>query len=435
MMKKNKNNPNILRTESSQENSNTSRRSFLGTLGLGVASLSLAQIGCSAQKKTGSSQPVGADGKVIAGFDEIGEETKDIHANWVAVSDRKVKVGLVGYGLCEFAAEFGFQDHPNVEVVAVSDLFPDRCAKLAERARCNKKYPSLEEMVKDDSIEAIYIATDPPNHAKHAILALNHGKHVAVAVPAIFGSLEEADELYNAVKRSGKKYMMFETSCFREDLYAMKQIYNAGGFGKVLYSEGEYIHYLDKPLPSYKGWRDGAPPMFYLTHATAYYVGVTGGYFTEVSCYGEKSNRNDLTKGGKNKYNNSYATQAGMFKCDNGSFSRMMFSRDIAGLGAEVGKIRGELGSYERGKGYGGLRKSQLPNTKRPPLPPGMRPGGHGGSHGHLTEEFIRAILEDRQPLVNIAQALNMSIPGIIGHQSCLKGGETLQIPHYTMWV
>ena len=49
---------------------------------------------------------------------------------------------------------FGFQDHPNVTVAAVSDLFPDRCAALAKECRCEKTYPSLEELVKDDTIEA-----------------------------------------------------------------------------------------------------------------------------------------------------------------------------------------------------------------------------------------------------------------------------------------
>lgn len=43
---------------------------------------------------------------------------------WQPVSDRKVRVGIVGYGYCKFGAAFGFQDHPNVEIVAVSDLFP-----------------------------------------------------------------------------------------------------------------------------------------------------------------------------------------------------------------------------------------------------------------------------------------------------------------------
>ena len=53
-----------------------------------------------------------------------------------------------------------------MEVIAVSDLFPDRCAELAKVTKCNKTYPSLEEMVKDDKIEAIICATDAPSHAR-----------------------------------------------------------------------------------------------------------------------------------------------------------------------------------------------------------------------------------------------------------------------------
>src|SRR5207245_5348264 len=133
---------------------------------------------------------------------------------WKPVSDRKLRVGIVGYGVCKFGAEFGFQDHPNVEIVAVSDLVPERCVGLAKACRCQKTYASLEELVKDDRIEAVFVATDAPNHAPHCIDVLNHGKHVASAVPAVLGSLEEAHKLFDAVKASGLKYMMFETSCF-----------------------------------------------------------------------------------------------------------------------------------------------------------------------------------------------------------------------------
>ena len=84
------------------------------------------------------------------------------------MSDKKVRVGIVGYGVCKFGSAFGFQDHPNVEIVAVSDLIPDRCAALAKECRCAKTYPSLEEMVKDDAIEAVFVATDAPHHAEHA---------------------------------------------------------------------------------------------------------------------------------------------------------------------------------------------------------------------------------------------------------------------------
>ena len=89
---------------------------------------------------------------------------------WQPVSDRKIRVGIVGYGVCQFGAAFGFQDHPNVTVAAVSDLFPDRCAALAKVCRCAKTYPSLEELVKDDSLEAVFVATDAPSHARHCTL-------------------------------------------------------------------------------------------------------------------------------------------------------------------------------------------------------------------------------------------------------------------------
>jgi hypothetical protein len=73
----------------------------------------------------------------------------------------------------------------------------------------------------------------------------------------------------------------------------------------------------------------------------------------------------------------------------------------------------------------------ELPETRRPPVPPGVKLGGHGGSHGPLTEEFVRAILEDRKPVIDIAQALNMTVPGIVAHQSAMKGGELMKVPQF----
>jgi hypothetical protein len=45
--------------------------------------------------------------------------------------------------------------------------------------------------------------------------------------------------------------------------------------------------------------------------------------------------------------------------------------------------------------------------------------------------ESITAILEDRQPLVDIAQSLNMTVAGIVAHQSALKDGELITILQY----
>ena len=391
------------------------RRSFLQTVGIGTAALGLHTAAA-------------AENKTIQGF-ETAPEDPNASKDWTPLSDRKVRVGIVGYGVCQFGAAFGFQDHPNVEIVAVSDLMPERCTSLAKACRCAKTYPSLEELVKDDRIEAVFVATDAPSHAQHCIEVLRHGKHVASAVPAVFGSLEDADKLFAAVKSSGRNYMMFETSCFHEDLYAMRQIYRAGGLGKLVYAEGEYYHYMEEPIASYKDWRVGLPPQWYPTHSNAYYVGVGGGSFTEVSCMGIPSVIKHLQPA-NNRYQNPFGTEIALFRTSEGGMARMAVSWDTPGAGGEMGRIRGQKGSFY-GK-FEGL-DSKLPNTRRPALPPRVQGGGHGGSHGFLMNEFISAILQDRKPLVNVAWALNMTVAGIVAHQSALKDGELLKIPQFKL--
>lgn len=391
-----------------------SRRSFLRGLGMAAAA-GLPVAGRAAEK-------------TIPGFEQ---QAPDPNATlgWKPVSDRKVRVGIVGYGYCKFGAQFGFQHHPNVEVVAVSDLIPERCANLAHECRCAKTYPSLEELVQDDRIEAVFVATDAPSHARHCMAVLKHGKHVASAVPAVFGSLEDAAALFAAVRQSGRKYMLFETSCFREELFAMRQIYRAGGFGKLVYAEGEYFHFQQEPLPSYKEWRTGLPPQWYPTHSNAFYIGVTGGHFTEVSCLGMPS-ENPALHAENNRYRNPFGTEIALLRTSEGGSARMAVSWDTPGFDGEMGRVRGQKGSYY--KAFVGLARNRA-DLRRPPLPPGVEAGGHGGSHGHLMNEFVTAILEDRPPLVNIAWALNLTVAGIVAHQSALKDGELLKIPAYTL--
>ena len=405
-----------------------SRRSFITHAALGAGLLA-------ATSTTAMSQ--GQDITTIPGFEKAEAEV-DTSKVWQQKFDRKLKMGLVGFGVCQFGTNFSLQNHPNVDVVAVSDLIPERCAAMAQVAKCEKTYPSLEEMVKDDSIEAIFVATDAPSHARHCLEVMKHGKHVASAVPAVWGSLEEADMLYEMVKKSGLNYMMFETSAFHDDLYAMRQIYNAGGFGsELVYSEGEYFHWCPTPIDSYKGWRIGLPPQWYPTHGNAYYVCVSGGSFTEVSCVGHRSTIPHLMPE-NNIYKNPFGSEYALFKTSEGGAARMAVAWDVYNpFGGEKGRVCGQNGAFwNEQSGFGGLPEAmelvKTLNLKKPPLPPGVEPGYHGGSHGPLGNEFVMSILENRKQLVNIAWALNMTVAGIVAHQSALKDGELLKIPQYT---
>ena len=65
-------------------------------------------------------------------------------------------------------------------------------------------------------------------------------------------------------------------------------------------------------------------------------------------------------------------------------------------------------------------------------LPEPMRvKTGHGNSHTFLTHEFVGAILEERRPAVDIWEAIAYTLPGIVAHQSALKGGEPMKIRDY----
>ena len=344
---------------------------------------------------------------------------------WKPRSKRKIRVGIAGYGERMFGARLGIQDHPNVEIVAVTDLDPVRRKALMKAVRCSNCYESLELMVKDRRVEAIFVATDAPSHARHSIEALNHGKHVLCSAPAVFGSLEDAEKLAQAVVRSGRKYMMAEPCCYRPDCHAMRTIYRAGGFGKIVYSEGEDHHYTAKPIDSHRDWRIALPPMWSPTRSTAYYVGVTGKRFTTVSCLGTKG-RFPEYKPGKNSYENPFADELALFETSEGGSSRMLKGRSVQGHVQKAGRVFGEMGRMEGMTYHGALR--DLPDVSRPALPPEISGLGPEGS---LLHEFVMSILEDREPLVNVYEALAMTVPGIVAHESALKGGERLRIPQF----
>lgn len=410
-----------------------SRRNFMYSMGAAaIGTFSLASCGGR------SNLPKDADGNIIPGFGKT--ENKKLNQTltqskniWQPKSDRKIRVGIAGYGLCQFGATFFYQNHPNVEVVAATDLDPKRCAALAKAVGASKTYPSCEEMIKDKSIEAIYIATDAPSHARLAIMALNHDKHVCSAVPAVFGfeAEEDAEKLYNAVKRSGMKYMMNETSTFHADLYEKRIQYQAGALGKLVYSEGEYYHdFGPNGLRSYNpqngkidnnGWRRALVPMWYPTHATAYYVSVTGGRLTEVSALGTPGLYAEYNNG-NNAHNNPFGTEVGLFKTSEGGMSRMAISWDMKNAHGEKGRV------------YGEKPHNESINGSRPALPSGIKgvaANHHGGSHGHLTNNFIESILLDQKPIVDIREALNMTLAGVIAHKSALKNGEWMKIQQY----
>lgn len=354
---------------------------------------------------------------------------------WKQVSDKKIRIGIVGGG---FGASFFWHQHPNCIVEAVSDLQKERKKKLMDVYHCSNSYDSLEELIQDDKIDAVAVFTDAPSHGKHIVEVLKSGKHCITAVPLSM-TLEDIQLVKEWKEKTGLRVMMAETSMFHSDLYNAKLIYEKGMFGKIVYSEGEYYHPHVDTAWGYKEWRNALPPMLYPTHATAYYIGVTRKRYKSVSCLGFPG---DAPRYKNNSYNNPFSSETALFETSEDGMSRINIFWGAEGAHGETGRLFGELGKFDEnilhiGKGIGakfegiGDRDIIEFSDRRPPLPPGMEPGGHGGSHGYLTNEFIMALIEDREPLIDVYEAIAMTAPGIVAHQSALQKGIRLIIPSF----
>ncbi|MEN6495907.1 MAG: Gfo/Idh/MocA family oxidoreductase [Thermoguttaceae bacterium] len=90
-----------------------------------------------------------------------------------AESTKKIRLGVVGG---RFGATFWWHEHPKCVVTGVTDLYPDRRAKLRDRFRCNNVYDSLEAMLKEaKDIDAAAIFSGAPDHANHARMCMERG--------------------------------------------------------------------------------------------------------------------------------------------------------------------------------------------------------------------------------------------------------------------
>lgn len=368
-------------------------------------------------------------------------------------ASKKIRMGVVGGG---FGTSFQWHEHPDCIVEAVSDLRPERRSLLSRVYKCQKTYESLEILITDKNIDGVAIFTGAPDHVRHVTAALKAGKHVLCAVPAAM-SIAECDQLLDTVKTTGLKYMMAETSYFRQPTISARKFLKEGRFGQIYYTEAEYHHAGLESLYFENGqrtWRYGFAPMNYPTHCTAFLVGVTGERLTTVSCIGWGDGDPVLKD---NVYKNPFWNENAFFKTDKGNSFRVAVYWKGAHRGTERAQWYGTKMSFfsEHPNGMGpvivrsGRQQEkddagfvrQLPEFeqynqpawwKTDMLPPPLRhDSGHDGSHPFITHEFIDALLHDRQPAVNVYEAIAYTAPGIIAHQSALQGGIQLPVPNF----
>ena len=372
-----------------------------------------------------------------------------------AESAKTIRMGVVGGG---FGASFHWHEHPNCVVTGVTDLRADRRERLKQRYQCDNVYDSLEEMIpKARDIDAVAVFSGAPDHAKHVRMCMERGWHVVSAVPACT-TLDEAAMLKEVAEKAGLTYMMAESSYYRQECIFARNFFKEGRFGELFYSEAEYYHDrgdLERLASNKKtrfympdgshSWRWGSPPMLYPTHSLGYLVGVTGERVRKVSCLGWEGTRSELKDHpwlADNAYDNPFWNESAMMLTDRGHICRCnVFWLCVAGgeraqwFGDQASLYMpsgGVHGSVEKIRDAGSGEWSVPQYWKSDMLPESMRHrSGHGGSAVFISAEFVNALVEERDPAIDLYESLAMTVPGIVAHQSALKGGEQMLVPQF----
>ena len=366
-----------------------------------------------------------------------------------ADSSGKIRLGVVGGG---FGTSFFWHKHPNCEIAAVTDLRADRRKRLRDTYHCDSFYDSLDEMLaRATNLDAVAVFSGATDHYRHVEQCMNRGLHVMSAVPACF-TLEEAEKLKALKEKTGLRYMMAETSYYRQACIYARNLFKSGGLGELFYSEVEYYHdrgdldklVADKTSRFYhpygsRTWRWGLPPMHYPTHSLGFVTGVTRERIKSVSALGWGSSHPWTDD---NAYNNPHWNEAALMQTSQGHMVRCNVFWLIGDHG-ERAQWFGNKGSLymakrdlhpdtwrERTKE---AQRVEVPEYwKSDMLPEPMRlPSGHGGSHTFLSAEFVNALVEDREPAIDVYESLAMTVPGIVAHQSALRSGEQMQVPQF----
>ncbi len=365
---------------------------------------------------------------------------------------KKARVGLIGLG---FGSEFIpiYQAHPNSEIAAICQRTKSQVDEIGDRFGISTRYTDFHDLLSDPNVDFVHINSPIPDHAPQTIAALKAGKHVMCTVP-MATTLEEAWEIVRLVRETGLKYMMAETVVYSREYLFIKELYDTGELGKIQYLAASHPQDMEG-WPDY--WKDMVP-MHYATHVVSPLMAMVNGLAEYVSCFGSGEVNDECA----HRSGSKFAVESCHIKIKDSDVAAHIwrFLWDTARQYRESVDVYGSKKSFEWQLITG--ENPVLHTAKRPEpeiaervdvpdyahlLPESIRKftqaivdadhlsfiqgGGHGGSHPHIVNAFLTALLEDRDPFPNVEQSANWTAVGICAHQSALKGGEIVHVPNF----
>ena len=126
---------------------------------------------------------------------------------------------------------------------------------MPEAATYSGTEDAWKQLCNRDDIDLVYVVTDWKHHAEMGVYAMEHGKHVAIEVPAAM-TLNEIWALINTSEKTRKHCMQLENCVYDFFFFFSLNMAQQGLFGEILHVEGAYIHNLEEFWPYYwNNWR------------------------------------------------------------------------------------------------------------------------------------------------------------------------------------
>jgi phthalate 4,5-cis-dihydrodiol dehydrogenase len=160
--------------------------------------------------------------------------------------ERKLRLGIAGLGRAFSLMLPTLAGDPRVALVAAADIRIEARQRFAADFSA-RSYETVEELCADPAIEAVYVATPHQYHARHAVLAARHGKHLMVEKPMAL-SLAECSAIIAAAKRAGIHLVVGHSHSFDAPVARLRALIESGAFGAVrMINAINYTDFLHRP--------------------------------------------------------------------------------------------------------------------------------------------------------------------------------------------
>lgn len=152
-----------------------------------------------------------------------------------------VKIAVVGLGYWGPNIVRNLHELPDASLEAVCDIRPEALFRMSSRYPVLRTTDDLEEILADEQVEALAIATPVSTHAALATAALEAGKHVFVEKP-LAGSLAEAENLILLARERDLVLMPGHTFLYSPPVNVIRDLIQSGELGEIYFISSSRVN-------------------------------------------------------------------------------------------------------------------------------------------------------------------------------------------------